>query len=350
MARLLFCFRLSLWSALLVAAAATHANTYQFEGQLGYSESDDNEVDIENASAGLIWWFEPIDYQGKPWREAGFLARVSSVRLGYQRDSIERDGLTTTAIGTPVADRVEDTDDIADLAVRYFLPGDRWFGDLSAGLRNGDSEQAGAPDADGVRYGVGLGYYLSSSTSLSLFADWEERKGSGEIVTDCEALGTPFLCVESNRTSIDARTVGYGLSIKHVGKILTQWFGIEATYGQTEVDTDVAVSLTLAPNRIFGIPPEGRTIAQAFSFDDGPTNFARVGLAWYPSHRFRLGVDGGYVEVDVPNADDVYSYGLNLEWFAHRSIGLSVGVSRQESPTALQDDTTTIVAGLRVRI
>ena len=337
------------WATLLLLVSAGVSADYRWDTQLDYSELDNNGLDTESVGLTAAYYFETVQLGRGPWREAGFLARTSSVGISAQR--AEADVLFATVGPTGVIqERFDDETRRVAIRGRYVLPNRRWF--LAAGVSQirQDTDVPGAPEADGTGIDLAGGWYVTPATALSLFVLREQRDGGGILRNDCETIGSLLgLCVASVRSAVDIESLRYGVQAKHVGRVFGQHYAVAASYGRSDAETDsrTRVEFAAAP----GLPVPDPIDFES-QFDTGPNDFVEAELDWYPRPWLRIGIGAAYTEADgaAGNDEHLFGYGIEAEWFLRRWIALGLSAVRSEPPFSELDDLETIGVHLRVRI
>jgi len=348
----LFCF----------ALISTHAlaDPFRLEGDLAYLQGDENGVERTTQSAAVTWWLEPVDHAGLPWREAGFVSRASSITVGYGRTRIEQTLLSPFPFGPPAT--VDLRDDTEQLLVsgRYVFPAKRWFVDGAIGRIESDASASGSLEPEGEEYSIGMGYYLTPTTTLRLAAKQGDLDAKDQVTNDCAAIGAPFFgCVQSISIQQETQTTEIALSFRHLGRMASFDYVIDLSAGSRRLKSESEISLVLAPPRgggLIGVFPRpggstpGNPVTRRDSDTLGPLEFALVSARWYPADTVGIGASLAYSEREAPSGDgQVLTYGLDADWFILPQLAVSALWRRERAPVSGLADMDVFGASLRLR-
>ena len=144
---------------LLVAAIAAISTTavadeYRVQGTAGYvSDEISKNIDLTTYTLGGAYYLAPVDDSNGPKAEAAFLDQASSVHAGWGRTTLKIDG-------TDFSPKVDEDGDVWALGGRYITD--------SGFILEADYAATEIDNSDVEGFGVGIGYYLTDASSITL--------------------------------------------------------------------------------------------------------------------------------------------------------------------------------------
>jgi len=311
---------LPLW---FVFSTSGRADTYDYELGMSYAGTEtytnssvvfgtlppvtimvDSDSDSDDIAVFGSWYFDGVTATTGPRSRAAFIGRASAISLSYSRGS----GDTTTAITSsdpsfPSSIETSElsTDNIS-ASLRWVWPESGWYGlaTLATGDANIDSP-SGSASFSGHAYGLGVGKYIGSQTSIDLTIMRSETDASGFVIG-----GTS--------SSTEA-----AIALTHIGSLGQTWqYGVDIALNTTSAGSsngsfDIVLSLYPSRNFAFGLEVNGavQDIANERVIYD-------LVASWFPSERIELAAGYGWTSIDEP-ADtdfnqDSFRLGANIRF------------------------------------
>lgn len=149
----------SMKKLLLVAAIAAISTTavadeYRVQGTAGYVNDEiSKNIDLTTYTLGGAYYLAPVDDSNGPKAEAAFLDKASSVHAGWGRTTLEIDG-------TDFSPKFDEDGDVWALGGRYITD--------SGFILEADYAATEIDNSDVEGFGVGIGYYLTDASSITL--------------------------------------------------------------------------------------------------------------------------------------------------------------------------------------
>jgi len=161
-------------------------DSYQYEGVINYSSTDEDDfIDIDVIGASVTLFTEPVSYKGKPYKEAGFLARKTNVTfaLGTVEFGFDNVDVDTLALGANV---------------QYMLPESALV--FGAGFTSADGDETLGTtkvDVDLLEVAVSVGYFPEPLSRIRLIAgnsELEINVSTGErIKLDTDTIAIEYV-------------------------------------------------------------------------------------------------------------------------------------------------------------
>ncbi len=352
----------------LLLLTAFAAADFRGEAVATYGDGDGDGTDTEVYGVTARWFFKPVKTESVPLAEAGFLSQTSFVRYAYTKEETELNlrplvldfvppggavsdpGLTplprpqppTRTIGgvnvllqSPEAERKQH-----QLTYRQIHAPSGWFGEIRAGVSNGDVTLLTGGNVDGQEVRLEVGRYVTETTSVQAHASVGEVESKSRFQTSCTVS---LFCVgiaSNSRNTTDTQAVG--LSARHVGTIAGHYFGIDGFAEYAEQDIELRNSVRIIENPL-NLPIQ--TLPSS-AFDVEVSGIWRAGasLRWYFNPK--LSVAGAYALNSVRTQQD-HSYTLSGQWFITEHVALQLQANRLhiEGPGADIDSLVFSVVG-----
>ncbi|MDX2348875.1 MAG: porin [Porticoccus sp.] len=287
--------------ALLSSAVAFPVHAYQFEVEIGYTDSEtDNDSnfwpdeDSDSVDVGGIYYFSDVETNKGPLSVAAFMSRTSNISAFYSDGETEVDAQDITVSGSSSFFAAYGASLLGAFSVvipeyeidteEYFVNGQYihaesgWLIEASYGYSEEDSDLG--IDIEQDSYGVGVGKYIAKNTRLMLDYVYTE--------TDID--------VGVADTSTDSDVVNLGL------------FHVQELGSGTFYDASVDVAY---------LDSDDGDDAQAYS----------VSTTYYFSPSVGVGVNLSHIDGDDI---DTTSYGVSGEWFITDNFSIDVSYLRSK--------------------
>ena len=319
------------------------AHSYQFEvkGQYGESIDEPRGYEAQQSQASLVWWLDNVSTNKGPLAEAGFLSRTSSLSVSYGRveTEIEPPPDFIAFFGSP-----QETESERYGAAFSWVHESGWILRAQGGRTDTDQSPGNLGDRDGDEYGIGVGYYLTDSTTID--ANFLRGESDGGVTTrrECPPILISLLgvCIESISTQFDTEVDTTSLGIKHVGNLLNQDFAVSFQYARIELDTTTRGAI-VTRDAIGNL----QTFRSRSSIDTS-TDAINAEITWYPTRQ--LGFEFGISRQDLDDGADVDSYRIGTSWFVTQNLYLGASIERTEVVLLTGEDdldSATLKVGLR---
>jgi hypothetical protein len=313
-----------------LAFAAAHADEFSWElsGLVGESESDPL-LEAENSGLQATRFFAPVDDANGPYALASFFDPTSrvSVAWGHERLKISTAVASLPGVPGPSAslELVTKTDDYS-VGGRYVLPRSKWyFGGsyTTADIENPD--QLGTRIVDASGYGVLIGKYLGSATTLEAAFDSTEHD-SESLYTVC--IGQ-LICLAAGTLTMEQRGDHASVSVLHVRRLRSMTYSLSGRIAGSSGDATIHT-----PSIVLPLPGPPVTVpTRSIGFSLPRLQSYSVAGEIFPTAK--LGVRIGYARWDDKTpADDAYD--VAATWFVRRDLGIQFIYSKQTA------DSTTI--------
>jgi hypothetical protein len=322
------------------AGGSVHADEFAWELSAFAAESEAGPlVETDESALQATHFFDPVDDANGPYALASFFDPTSrlSVLLSHGKQTTRPDGFDPSPIVLP--DAITKIDDYA-VSGRYVLPQSRWYFGGSYTKSDIGTESSAEPDAEGSGYGLLVGKYLGSATTLEVALNSSELDSTFPIPF-CP-LGQP--CVTVATATTEEQREHASVNVLHVRRARSMTYTLSGRIAGSRGRLAVAVpAVTLPPPVNLPIP--------AFDLQVSIPRLQSYSVAGELFPTQKLGVRLGYTrwDDDTP-ADDAYD--VAVTWFVRRDLGLQLSYARQSVDDATMgiftdfdfdnSDTTTI--------
>jgi hypothetical protein len=300
-----------------LACAGAYADEFSWElsGMFGESEVGPS-FETERWALQATHFFDSVDDADGPYALASFFDPESRVAVTWGHDEQTASFVSYAPFPLP-PNPVTKTDDYS-VSGRYVVQDSKWyFGGTYSKIDVDDPPSLPQQVVDASGYGLLIGKYIGSATTLELAYDTSERDSEFPIllctiVPPCVSLGTGTTEEESEQASVNV------LHVRRFRSMTYSLFGrVAGSSGQV---VGSVPSVTFPPPVNITIP------ASTFEQSLPRMQTYSVGSEIFPTAK--LGVRVGYTrwDDDTP-ADDAYD--VATTWFVRRDLGLQFIYSRQ---------------------
>jgi hypothetical protein len=300
-----------------LASGRAHADEFSWELSGLVSESDAGPaLETDFSALQATHFFDPVDDANGPYALALFFDPATRVSLAFSHEKRTADANFVGPSPIVLPDIVTKTDDYS-VGGRYVFPGSKWY--FGGSYTKSDIEDPGSlaqPDIDASGYGLLVGKYLGSATTLEVTFNTSERESEFPIVA-CLLLQP---CTTLATGTSEERRDHASVNVFHVRRFRSMTYSLSGriaeSSGRVAIDTP---SFTLPPPSNFPVPATTLdvSIPRLKSYSVGGELFPTV----------KLGVRIGYSrwDDDTPAGD---AYDVATTWFVRRDIGLQFVFSR----------------------
>lgn len=316
--------RILLCIALGFVCSAASAD-YRFEGSVGYAEGDGdnvNDIELETVSVSGAAYLDVVAIKQVPLAEAGFLSQASVVRYSYTSDKTKVNSFVTLGVGSGLIPGLGQPATLSTDVERhygelvYISKASGWFGLLGAATLDGDLDNA---DLDGKLARVGVGRYVTPTTTVQVFYERSEQDSDSAFSIDCDGQ---IFCIDQfveNRTETSIDSVG--VLARHVGKLFGYHYAAQGLIQKSDSNLDFTTVIQFDA-RLFG--------SQERRFQSKSSTDAWLGsldFTWYLNSN--LGLSAGY-DFQKVESDRSGVYRLGVGWFARPNIQLRAQFLRRD--------------------
>ncbi len=300
----------------LVTTTAVFAD-FRVELDGSYSEIREGEGSPDEVDVAATVYLQPVKDTTGPLGEAAFLARASSLQYSYSRDKFDSADVPRGPAGEALFDR---TPTSHGLSARYVVPDSGWIFSL-AGARP-ETFDTDTVDIDGWSTSIGVGRYLSATTSIELFvgystsdSDFRSSQPCGDFLA---SLGCAELAFDSDG---DIDTTSVSALYRRVGKIGRHTFATSAGIGYAAIDIDTASDGPLVIGEtgelVDGLGIDSSSFRSSASIDDNWNAF--VAGTWFVTRE--IGIDAG-LDFETSDGEQDYSFNVGVGWFVTPNVEL----------------------------
>lgn len=337
---------LSLVVALLSSVVTFPAHAYQFEVEVGYTDSETDydsnfwpDEDSDSVSISGTYFFTDVETNKGPLSVAAFLDRASSISVFYSDGETEVDAQQLTfsgpapvgpvsSYGSPVSGftylvpKYEIDTEEYFVAGQYIHVNSGWLIEASYGYSEDDSDLG--IDIESDSYGVGVGKYIAESTRLMLDYVY--------IETDIDS--------SIGDTSVDTDIVNLGLfHVQQLGNGTFYDVSLDVGYIDSDESGDAEVysaSATYYFSRALGI---GVNVSHTDNDDIDVTTYGVSG-EWFITDSFAINVN--YMKAKIDDSE-----GLSI-LTPYRGVDFT-SLAPSSMSTSLDADVDTFTIGARLR-
>jgi hypothetical protein len=305
--------------AFVLCLASVRAPADEFAWELTALASEADQVsftETDHWALQATHFFDPVDDANGPYALASFFDPASRASLAVSREK------QTVAIGIfagiggppPVFTPFVVEADAYSVGGRYVLPESKWY--FGGSYTKSDIGVQASFSQPENRYGLLVGKYLGSATTLEVAWNTNESERDFPVAGSCSA-GQCVTIDGTNKRQQDHASV----NVFHVRRSDSMTYSLSGRITGSRANVSVtSPGGTLPPPSTITVPPLNLTASlprlQSYS----------VAGELFPTAK--LGVRIGYTrwDDDTP-ADD--AYGVAATWFVRHDIGLEVSYSKQ---------------------
>lgn len=263
------------------------------------SDSDTDEI-----TASGNWYFDGVIANDGPRTRAAFIGRASYLSLTYTNgrgDDVITINSSDPLIPSSTFQFDRENDDFS-AGLRWVWAESGWYGLANIVSADFDfSGDSGSVSTSADIYGVGVGKYIGTQTTIDLTVVRVESDSSGNIIG-------------GNSSSSEV-----ALSFSHIGNLGQTWqYGTDIGLSTTNVgnsDGSFNIGLSIYPTRdiAFGL----NVISGLRDADAAPKRY-NVSGSWFSSEKLEFTAGYGWVDIDEPpntNSDQSsFSVGANYRF------------------------------------
>ena len=182
-----------------------------------------------------------------------------------------------------------------------------WF--VGGRFARSDGETDFNSDSRGEAFGFSSGWYLTPSTTLSLFGS----RTTTELESSSQFDGFGVLPSINFVSRTETQRDSIGVSVQHLGRVASQYFKIRGQYQYSDLESDLFSQVTITGGTFTSPEPVDLSVSVSGIESSG------LALDWYFGRSFNLGVSANRTD-DGSIDEDRFVFGAS--WFVTTHLAL----------------------------